>query len=885
MSENPQKSASNGSEFDCAGDQLPLNYFNWIPEREQTRRDVYRPVYSLHKWFARRSGMLFRAMAIACLSDETLEPEEILQMGESENEWSGYYLHPEKLDGLQDKTVLDPFMGGGTTPVEMARLGVPVIGKEINPVAWWITKKQTDPVDLEALEEGKERLLNHLRKEFGEFYETSCPKCENGDADSSKEWWEEENREGQVESLYYMLAMRVPCSKCGGDTRVFDNFYLQKERGDRQGVVYCPTCNEPKEHRMGWGRGDDKIYTCDDCDTTFDVKNGTYDGGNYTCQNEGCGNEADVKVALEQTGEAPQFEPFAVQVECPKHGKVFRAATEEDIDRFEWSEERLADLDIPLPTQSIPSGQKTDALLNYNYQQWSDLFTPRQLLVFGEAIEYSFDEFDQNTAEYLLTAISYCLQFNSLLCPFDPYDVKGGDGFREHGFDTKISPAEPNPLTTTGTRSSFPNFIDKVIKGKRFLKKPYEKIPRPSGGTAQIDLDMPYDPSMVDLRIGTSETLDLEDNSVDYVITDPPYSHNVQYSELSDFYYVWLKSALEDEYEAFEGNHTPKLNEIVVNPSAGKDTDFFLQGINRVFGECRRVLDDDTGGMVFTYHNTKSIGWQPILESILETDFVITGTYPVASENIRNRHIHELDNTSYDILIFAEPRPPDYDPDPISLNRLKRRVHQAAQPLVAENRQEYRSLSLQDVAVIVRGKLLQIYSQHYPEVYDGDEQIHDIGKILEIFDDEIEKYLVDTTPLPEGADAYTEAYAYLSSHEPLEHDEFNKWLMTKGVSYGELEERQLVKGSQDDRRTVEPIERYDYLDSRITDPRNHEDLSQIDKLHFLYARFELDKESFSYANVWEDRLLRDVADSLVEVTGDEMYTKVLETGFDKFEFE
>jgi len=884
MSENPQKSASNGSEFDCAGDQLPLNYFNWIPEREQTRRDVYRPVYSIHKWFARRSGMLFRALEIACLSDETLEPDDILQMGDSENEWSGYYLHPEELESLKEKRVLDPFMGGGTTIAECARLGVPVVGKEINPVAWWITKKETDPADMDVLREAKDSLLSHLREEFGEFYQASCPACEEENSgQTDKEWWEAEDREDQAESLYYLLAMKVPCSKCGEDTRVFDNFHLEKDSDG--GVVYCPTCEEPREHSESWGRWDDKIFTCSECNTTFDVDNSSYDGGVYKCQNEGCGNESDIKVAIQEAGGPPTFEPFVVQIECSKHGKLFRTIDDSDLDTISKATEELEQRDLPLPEQSIEDGHKTDALLNYNYEDWADLFTDRQLLVFGEAIRYAMENYNQNTAEYLITAVSSCLEFNSLLCPFQASQLKGINVFKEHGFDVKISPCEPNPLTTAGTQSSFPNALDKVIRGKSYMvEEPFEKIPRPSGGTARIDLNTSYEPGELDLRTGTSEVLDIEENSIDYIITDPPYSHNVQYSELSDYFYVWLKAALDDEYEEFEPETTPKLNEIVVNPHADKDTDFFLNGLNNVFGRCRELLAND-GAMVFTYHHTQSIGWQPILESILENDFVITGTYPVASESLANVHIGELDNTSYDILIFTEPRPPSYDPDPISLNRLKRRVHQAAKPLVEENREQYRSLSLQDVAVIVRGKLLQIYSQHYPEIYEGDEKIHDVGKILEIFDDEIEKYLVDTTPLPEGADAYTEAYAYLAGHEPLEHDELNKWLMTKGVSYGELEERQLVVGSQDNRRTVDPIERFDYLDSRVTDPRNHDELSQIDKLHYLYARFELDKETFSYANVWEDRLLQDVADSLVEVTGDEMYTKVLETGFDKFEFE
>ena len=90
-------------------------------------------------------------------------------------------------------------------------------------------------------------------------------------------------------------------------------------------------------------------------------------------------------------------------------------------------------------------------------------------------------------------------------------------------------------------------------------------------------------------------------------ITDPPYVGNVNYSELSDFYYVWLRLALKDRYPHFAPEYTPKAEEIVENRTRGKSREDFFNGLKEAFSGIHKSLPDE-GLLVFTFHHTDEEG-------------------------------------------------------------------------------------------------------------------------------------------------------------------------------------------------------------------------------------------------------------------------------------
>jgi putative DNA methylase len=119
-----------------------------VPERNS-----FKLIYQMHKWFARRASCVFRAILLGALKP-AFKPD-----GSPTDLMEEFYKDHSNDPDTVGKTVLDPFMGGGTTVVEALRLGCKVTGIDLNPVAWFIVKTEVEPVDLDKLKEAFERLV------------------------------------------------------------------------------------------------------------------------------------------------------------------------------------------------------------------------------------------------------------------------------------------------------------------------------------------------------------------------------------------------------------------------------------------------------------------------------------------------------------------------------------------------------------------------------------------------------------------------------------------------------------------------------------------------------------------------------------------------------
>ena len=118
----------------------------------QPERNSFKPIYKMHRWFARRASCVFRAILLGALKPAWKSDGTAVDLMEE-----FYRNHGDDPD-TAGEVVLDPFMGGGTTVVEALRLGCRVVGIDLNPVAWFIVKSEIEPVDLAALQEAFKRL-------------------------------------------------------------------------------------------------------------------------------------------------------------------------------------------------------------------------------------------------------------------------------------------------------------------------------------------------------------------------------------------------------------------------------------------------------------------------------------------------------------------------------------------------------------------------------------------------------------------------------------------------------------------------------------------------------------------------------------------------------
>ncbi|NLF40200.1 DUF1156 domain-containing protein, partial [bacterium] len=130
-------------------DSFPIVEINRLAAPE---RNAFKPIYQMHKWFARRASCVFRAILLGALKPLPLNADGTPATSGAQLIMDEFYKDHTSDTDTNGKVILDPFMGGGTTVVEALRLGCTVVGIDLNPVAWFIVKTETEPVDIPALE-------------------------------------------------------------------------------------------------------------------------------------------------------------------------------------------------------------------------------------------------------------------------------------------------------------------------------------------------------------------------------------------------------------------------------------------------------------------------------------------------------------------------------------------------------------------------------------------------------------------------------------------------------------------------------------------------------------------------------------------------------------
>src|SRR6056297_38899 len=123
-------------------------------------------VYQMHRWWARRPGPQVRSILQLMFWDG--------QFNENNYTPIDHYIN---FNDLQGKVILDPFMGGGSTIVEGMKLNAKMIGVDVNPVAWFVTKKETDWIDPKVVEAEFESIKQDVGNHLLSLYKTQCPEC------------------------------------------------------------------------------------------------------------------------------------------------------------------------------------------------------------------------------------------------------------------------------------------------------------------------------------------------------------------------------------------------------------------------------------------------------------------------------------------------------------------------------------------------------------------------------------------------------------------------------------------------------------------------------------------------------------------------------------
>lgn len=139
--------------------QFPIVEISQIAEQESWRKEINRPIYHIHKWWATRLGSVFRAITIGALTPP------------GTNIWEEFY----KTHNLKDKVVLDPFMGSGTSLGEALKLGAKAIGNDINPISTFLVRQAFTPVPEADLHAAFQYLEQTVAPKIRHYYQTRDP--------------------------------------------------------------------------------------------------------------------------------------------------------------------------------------------------------------------------------------------------------------------------------------------------------------------------------------------------------------------------------------------------------------------------------------------------------------------------------------------------------------------------------------------------------------------------------------------------------------------------------------------------------------------------------------------------------------------------------------
>ncbi|MGQ4616297.1 DUF1156 domain-containing protein [Nocardia sp. R7R-8] len=642
-------------------------------------------IKNLHKWFAPMPTPALRALIFASLVDDPgpgpdrdaliefvkqLVPADGTAPTDAILRKARAYIAASN-DELP--TVIDPFAGGGSTIVEALRLGLPAVSSDLNPVAALVTRTlgellpsvarttavssdnesgRTQDVAYDGFSDDLRHyasvVLENVREKVGHYYVLPAG----------------------GEPVAWLWARTAPCPNpmCSIEIPLFGSAWLSKQKGreatvepvvegDTVRFVVHPGKGGPATATKGSGRAQ---FSCPKCSSTL--------------------GERELRV-LGQSGRLG-LQMIAYCMDTAS-GRTF-------VSPESAGDQQSFEIELPDDLDEIEIGSNTRDFRTglYGLHRHIDLYTPRQLAVlaaFSDEIaglcdrivdDGGSDEYARTVATVLGICVSKMAQANSSLVR---WRTRLGPSKPEPGFGTQAMPmlwdfAEAYPFgESVGSWNAQVNSVIGVLRSL------------PSAGmlgrVAQIDAR----------RAG-----DLVDPGTALIVTDPPYFGQINYADLSDYFYLWLRRALRGIHPDLFGTiATPKAVELVANParhdgSKDKAQQYFIDGFTEVFTSLQKASRADLP-IVVAYAAKQddsegtgavSSAWVSLLQAVLASGLGIVGTMPIDS-TMSTRQVSQGANAlaSY-IILICRPRNGDEIADKSTfLSRLQEELPDAIEAL------------------------------------------------------------------------------------------------------------------------------------------------------------------------------------------------------------
>ncbi|MDE0014701.1 MAG: DUF1156 domain-containing protein [Candidatus Poribacteria bacterium] len=555
--------------------------------------------------------------------------------------------------------VMDMFAGGGAIPLEAMRLGCKAIANDYNPVAWFILKCTLEYPQRFA---GKTTPLPDLNL-------SEKPDLKNGDfADHVRLWgqWVLENARTELTEYYpvidnkptvaYLWARTVPCQdpQCGATVPLLKTLWVCK-KAEKTLKDTPENRNRPDFLRLKETRNQTKVVIngkralklCPDPETNRvrfeiitpknekDVGDPTMSGATATCPFcesqqptdyiKRCGHEGKLK---------SQMTTVVYQAE---YGKEYRSPTQTEIDKSEIPTEVLKAVanQIPygMPDEALPESDRSGAgrafsVPLYGFKKWSDVFTDRQLLALTtfvkwtraaredmKKVDYSAEWLEAING-YLACAFDRMLDHSSTLISWITGAEAIGHTFVRYALPMTWDFSEgaiPN-----GVRGGYQLCLNKILSSLETIRGAH---------TAKT-------PNCVILRQSATDPISVKTEAI---ITDPPYYDAIPYADLSDFFYVWLRRIIGEQFFGISSEPlTPKTSELIQHTGRfegnnDKAKEFYENGMAKSFQSAYKTLSED-GRIVIVFAHKAPDAWETLVKAMIESGLVVTASWPIDTE-------------------------------------------------------------------------------------------------------------------------------------------------------------------------------------------------------------------------------------------------------------
>ncbi|WP_278720227.1 DUF1156 domain-containing protein [Corynebacterium matruchotii] len=664
---------------------LPLEAINAASAREKSIRHGHPS--TLHLYWSRKPLATARAVLFAQLVDDPASrPEEFPTVESQDKERARLHALMEKLiiwENSNDEklleqareeirksndgklpAVVDPFAGGGSIPLEAQRLGLESHASDLNPLAVLINKAL---IEIPPKFAGWSPVFPGIAEE-----QSSWLRAEGLAADVQHYGqWLRDEAEKRIGHLYpkvtapggtehtviawkWARTVISPNPANPIETPLVNSWWLSKKKGKEAWVKATVVDGQVQyevQHNTDGPKGD--------ADGTVNrrgavsIADGTPIDLSYIRAESRAGRMGAHLIAVVADGGKGRVYVSPNE----KHTSVAQVPRPDD-----------------LPVSELPEKALGFRVQAYGFEQWVDLFTNRQLVALstlsdlvsearnkiledalaagipaGERLEdggVGAEMYADAVATYLALGVSRTADYNNALCTWHTTRDTV-----THLFTRQAIPMTWDYIETNVLSNSSGNFLGQL----KIVAKVIQRLPAEiSGEVRQIS--------------ATSR-----DYAALVVSTDPPYYDNIGYSDLSDFFYVWLRKSLRTIHPSVVGTMlTPKADELVANPYRhdGKQgaEKFFIEGFNSVF---HRIREDDANPDVpmtvyYAYKQqdsgkdgTSSTGWHTLLDGLIQSGWEITATWPMRSE-LKNRMLSQGTNAlASSILLACRPRPAD----------------------------------------------------------------------------------------------------------------------------------------------------------------------------------------------------------------------------------